>query len=161
MSVTRINLQERLRNIGSSYDPIDHDTYTGYCDCGEEVTQEMAECPVCGNAIIWYNSRLWKQLHGSPKAAYSKLSRVEANDAAGRYLLSRARLSGFASQGEYDLWLTLSGGRDFKYVKNIVDSTSKWKNGISGRGLVTAVMNRLAKTKQDEPKESGATITWD
>jgi hypothetical protein len=157
MDATTIDLRKRIRSMGSSYDPLEHNTYTGYCKCGEEVGQDVKECPACGGVIIWFNSDVWKTMYGSPKAAQSQLTRVNPTDAAGVYLLNKAKLSGFASQGEYDLWLTLTKGRKFPYVRNIIDSTAKWKGGISGRGLVTAVMNRLAKTMQDGDDE-GETI---
>ena len=76
-----LDLRSIRSDLGDHYDATRRDEYCGICEvCEEEIPQDVNECPVCGTPVVWYGSRLWKALFGSPDAAVRLLNIIEPED---------------------------------------------------------------------------------
>ena len=159
MKYHQIDLSEIKASLDSHYNRLDEPGYKGYCtpECGEKVTQEMNECPVCRVKIVWLNSKVWKAKWGKPQDAIRRMSAVEPDphDEAGQLLMQYARLDGFANQSEKDRWdaasRRLTPNRIIGLVKWCKDA-KKQKNQrrTSGRGLIGHALALIEKVAREE-----------
>jgi hypothetical protein len=146
-----LNLQDVQEALGGHWNPAMRDDYEGVCEaCGEAVSQRVKECPICNTAVVWYNSRIWKQLYGSPDAYARLLSIVEPEEPAGAELCRLAGVPGFANQTEADRWRRaakkLGGSRAAGIARHAVEKKNR------GRGAIAYAINLAEKITREAPK---------
>lgn len=145
-----IDLREIRDNMGEHWIPREAERYRGYCDCGEEVAQDTLECQYCGMRIIWYGSKLWKNLYGSPDAMVRQLTVRVPEDNAGKYLFEKATLVGFNSQTDDSKWKTATRWFTQQELVDIIDHA--YGKGSRRHGLVNhvmAIVNKKGREKRD------------
>ena len=150
----RLDFRDVQAALGAHYDPSMRDEYTGVCsECQEEVPQTVNECPVCGLPVVWFNSKAWKALYGSPDAYVRLLSMVEPEDEAGRELCRLAGVAGFANQTEAQRWARAARKLGQARLRGIV----KWVQGKGrkGRGMMAHALNLAEKiAREEKPKKA-------
>ena len=149
---TRIDLAEIIRDLGDNYDRFLTDNYAGCCQCGESVPQTVNKCPSCGKWIVWYNSKAWKLLFGSPDAFVRSLSVVKPTDRAGIRLCELARVGGFANQTEAARWadcLRQLGEAHLLDIIRYIAKQMQQKKARGGRGIVVFALNIAEKNVRE------------
>jgi len=132
------------------------DRYTGVCEvCGEQVSQQTNECPVCQTPVVWQGSRAWKTLYGSPDAYIRMLSIVPPDGFLGEELCRATGLPGFANQTEADRWgravRKMADDRRVQgIIRHAVDRVGR------GRGALAYALNTLEKIVREIPKAKPA-----
>ena len=149
MQYVRLDLNYVKETLGGHYNRSLRDEYTGVCEvCQEDVPQTVNECPVCGTAVVWYNSPVWKSLFGSPDAFVRLLNVVEPEDGAGLELCRRASVSGFANQTEAQRWKRAYNKLGHSRMMGIVEYVTK--KGNRGRGVIAHALNTAEKIAREQ-----------
>jgi hypothetical protein len=97
---------DRVReDLGGHFVVSQAHTYTEVCpECGERVGQDMNRCQICGQRVVWKNSKTWSGKYGSAALAIRKLNVVEPTERAGRLVCQLSSIEGFANQAEATRW---------------------------------------------------------
>jgi hypothetical protein len=128
-----IDLKQLIRELDEHYVSSAKDEYTGCCQCGEPVTQDVNRCTVCGRWIVWLNSDVWDQKF-----------RVEAvGDPAAAFLLDYV---GVVPKSRIKQWYELRGSVGDDALLRIANDVVRWakKDKSPRNGIIPRVMN-LAK----------------
>lgn len=145
-----IDLRKIKEEMGEHWTPHNARQIRDYCDCGERVTQDVLDCPSCGVRIIWYGSRVWKDLYGSPDVMVQQLTVRPPTDDAGVYLFEKATLTGFNSQTDEASWKTAN--RWFTQAELISTIDHAYGTGSRRHGLVRhvlAITNKQGRERRD------------
>ena len=148
---TIIDLTDIRDLLGDHYRHNQKDTYTGTCDCGEQVGQDVDACQFCGRSIVWRRSRLWKQLYGNPEDAIRRLSTIPPVDEAGKHLCQAAGVTGFADVGEARRWSRSVKKVGQKRALGAVNYVSKKHK--QGRGMIAHALNIVEKAAREAEDE--------
>ena len=157
INITIIRMADIIESLGLSYEPSRRDDYAGRCSgCGETVGQNVEECAACNTPVIWYGSKLWRQLFGSPEAVLRELTRPQPDDddALGSSLLDGLGLTGFANMAQKKRW-----NRARKKVKpERLEGMIKYvKENTHQRGTLPRLLNWTDKViREQKPKSKQA-----
>ena len=144
-----IDLRVIRRELGSHYDPVEKDEYSGQCPvCEEMVSQSEDECS-CGNPIVWRGSKMWRSLYGDPDRALARLMIVVPEDKIGKRLVARAGLQGFANKTEGKRWERAVKNIGEGDLIGIIDHAAKTS---AGRGMISFVLNMTDKRIRERPR---------
>ena len=118
-------------DLGSHFEGSRAEEYTAICPvCNEEVPQDVDECEVCGEPVVWKNSKLWKRKFGSPTVAIRNLDIIEPREPAGKLICKRAGIDGFANKSEAKRWgrciRHLGQEKMIEIVEICAKSVGKW-----------------------------------
>lgn len=145
-----IDLREIRDQMGEHWIPRHAVQYRGYCDCGNEITQQENECKYCGMRVIWHGSKAWKNLYGSPTTMINQLTLRVPTDNAGLYLFEQATLAGFNSQSDDTKWKTANRWFTQAELVSIIDHA--YAKGSRRHGLINhvmAIVNKKGREKRD------------
>lgn len=165
METTRyvtLDLRDIQEALGGHWSPAMKNDYEGVCAvCGEAVSQRVKECSICNTAVVWYSSKIWKQLYGSPDAYARLLSIVEPEETTGAELCKLAGVPGFANQTEADRWRRaakkLGENRALGIARHAVEKRGRGRGAIAyAINLAEKIVRSEAKPKpKAQPKPSG------
>lgn len=140
---SRLDLDEIAAELGEHFNKYDMDDYTAQCTlCGEDVDQTMNECPSCNLPVVWFNSRVWERLHGSPRLRRQELELVKPTGEIGKLLCSKARMRGFRNQTEADIVDRAERTLGLKRCRDIVNYVTRDKRG---RPAISHAINTFRK----------------
>jgi hypothetical protein len=146
-----LNLQDIQEALGEHWNPAMRNEYESVCDvCGEAVSQRVRECPICNTAVVWYGSKIWKQLYGSPDAYARLLSIVAPEEPAGAELCRLAGLPGFANQTEADRWRRAAKKLGENRAAGIARHAAEQRG--QGRAAIAYAINLAEKITREAPK---------
>lgn len=149
MEIVEFDLKRMAQEMGTLHyrqvPPGEHTNYCPYCDA--EVTQEMSQCK-CGRPVVWHHSDLWTSIYGSAKFKLRSLRAIMPSDAAGKYLMARAKQSGFKNRNEAERWESAAAILSQEKLKETVDYCAQ---STSGRGLIQFTLNAVAKKAGEMP----------
>lgn len=98
-----------VRELGAHYDHAMRHNYTYPCPiCESRIKQDWDEC-YCGAAVVWENSQLWKDTHGSPNDRLRRLRQYPPETLPGKRLIRMAGryVQGFKFESHRDEWQRL------------------------------------------------------
>jgi len=151
VSYVVFDLDRLADDLGSHFEGSRAEEYTAICPiCNEEVPQDVDRCEICGEPVVWKNSKLWKRKFGSPTVAIRKLDIVKPKGAPGRLICRRAGIDGFANKSEAKRWDKCVRGVGAKKMMEIIDVCSK---STKGRGILSYAMNWAEKIMREEKSE--------
>lgn len=128
-----LDFKQIVRELDEHYDRFSKDDYTGCCQCGERVTQDVNRCPVCGRWVVWLSSDVWDQKF-----------RVETEgDPAAAFLLDHV---GVIPKSRIRQWYELRGSVGDDVLLRIANDVVRWaKKDKSPRASIIPRVLSLAK----------------
>jgi len=127
---TTLNLRNITRGLGDHYDPFIASEYTGYCKCGEQLTQQVDRCEVCDERVVWLYSKEWDQLFLFPETDLAI------------YLMEQVGTEKFKNGAQYHRWSEAVSTLSDSDVRRTIDYCVKQRKG---RGTMAFTINTLHK----------------
>jgi len=151
MNYDRFDIKAIAEELDGHFNKYDMDSYTGQCSqCGNFVSQSEDCCAECKRPVVWFNSKIWRDLYGNPTSAARELSGELPTTATGLLLLKRAGVRFFPSVAEERQWArdenTLGYVTMEDVIKYVVDTKKR-----RGRAAVNHALN-LANSKYKQYK---------
>ena len=152
MDYNRFDLDDIARDLGEHFNKRDIPSYTAKCTvCGEELSQRIDKCPVCGTPTVWFHSKIWRELYGNPKIAASLLELVQPTSRTGEELCIALGLDGFRSKAEDKDWAKAERALGMEKMRGIIKYVTGTKN-VRGRAGLSFAMNIARKRYDERPK---------
>lgn len=154
MEIVEFDLKRMAQEMGLHFRQVPASEHTNYCPyCDAEITQFMSECPnpECGRPVVWHHSKAWKNLYGSPTHKVRTLRAIMPSDAAGKYLMARAKQPGFKNKNEAERWESAAAVLSQEVLRGTVEYCAR---NTSGRGLIKYALNVATKHAGDMPAAS-------
>lgn len=146
-----IDLKEIKSHLsGDALSMMEERNLTARCECGEYLSQGMDICPSCGKSVIWFNSKRWRELYGSPTEMKRRLTSIVPDSNLGKYLISRAGVSGFKSRDDELTWNRIEKGMSRGDILSMIVACER--KGSRRYGLVRHALNYGRKVlREREP----------
>ncbi|MCP4535992.1 MAG: hypothetical protein GY832_02500 [Chloroflexi bacterium] len=134
------DLKQLLKDLDDHCDPSQVDEYVAYCQCGEPVGQDMNQCPVCEQLVVWLNSSVWDQAF-----------RVEAQGDRAAAILLRA--AGIIPKSRIKQWYSLRATVGDDTLVRIANGVIKWtrEKRLPRNSIIPRVMNLAKQTTKKPP----------
>ena len=150
---SRFDMTDIADELGGHFNKHDMPTYTAQCSvCGHKVTQEMNLCAECNTPVVWFGSKVWSNLFGSPQRRERELLGQVATTATGLLLCKRAGVPAFQTANDEQIWAKAENAMGSVVMENIIRYVFDTKHNM-GRGAIRHCIN-MANNKYKEYKTS-------